>query len=130
MVLQIAWLALWRPSFVVAREGVVLRWSFGRVEIPYARVRRLVLPPESAGLEIESNDGDQSRVSGFGSSMISRWLGSRQEKRILARFEAMRAEADSSSSAPVVKRLNWFAILLPIATLLTFVVCVVIVENR
>ncbi|WP_147139681.1 hypothetical protein [Stackebrandtia albiflava] len=128
LVMQLGWLVMWRPAFVVGRERVVLQWAFGRVDIPYARVRRLVLPPETAGLEIELDDGKQSRVSGFGSSMISRWRGNRQEHRILVRFEAMRAKADLSAEDQVEKRLNWFAIIFPASTFLAFVACTVIAQ--
>ncbi|GAA4907144.1 PH domain-containing protein [Stackebrandtia albiflava] len=120
MVFQVGWLAAWRPALVLKSDGVILRWSFGTVSIPYGKIRRLVLPPESPGLEIELDDGAQSRVSGFGSSMISRWLGNRQEKRISARFDEIRARADPSREGEVVKRLNWFAIIFPIVTVTAF----------
>ncbi|TWJ12504.1 hypothetical protein LX16_3263 [Stackebrandtia albiflava] len=52
--------------------------------------------------------------------MISRWLGNRQEKRISARFDEIRARADPSREGEVVKRLNWFAIIFPIVTVTAF----------
>lgn len=129
MLLQLGWLALWRPCLVVTRDGLVLRWAFGRVEIPYERVARLVIPPETPGFEIVLDDGQQSRISGFGSSMISRLLGSRQEKRIISRIEHIQQTREQNPDAQVTKQLNWFAILFPTLTLATFITCIIIIEN-
>ena len=129
LMLELTWLTVWRPCLVVGRAGLALRWSFGRVDIPYSRISHFLIPPETPGFVVVLNDGSQSRISGFGSSLISRMLGSRQEKRILKRIETMRERHEDDPDAEVTKRFNWFTILLPTTTLLTFITCVIIIEN-